>query len=76
MLRDQVDPVEPDPLEPFLPRLGEPCLAWARSPTMVKLRDGRRRSNICHSGPVKRIDDRPQLHNWKIGGLFISLLGC
>ena len=26
--------------------------------------------------PVKRIDDRPQLHNWKIGGLFISILGC
>jgi hypothetical protein len=26
--------------------------------------------------PVKRIDDRPQLHNWKIGGLCISLLGA
>ena len=26
-----------------------PCLAWARSPTMVKLRDGQRSSSICHS---------------------------
>ena len=29
-----------------------PCLAWARSPTMVKLRDGQRRSSICHSASV------------------------
>ena len=29
-----------------------PCLAWARSPTMVKLRDGQRSSSICHSASV------------------------
>ena len=29
-----------------------PCLAWARSPTIVKLRDGQRSSSICHSASV------------------------
>ena len=29
-----------------------PCRAWARSPTMVKLRDGQRSSSICHSASV------------------------
>ena len=29
-----------------------PCLAWARSPTIVKLREGQRSSNICHSASV------------------------
>jgi len=28
------------------------CLAWARSPTMVKLRDGQRASSICRSASV------------------------
>ena len=30
----------------------KPCLAWARSPTIVKLRDGHRASSICHSASV------------------------
>ena len=29
-----------------------PCRAWARSPTMVRLREGQRRSSICHSASV------------------------
>ena len=29
-----------------------PCRAWARSPTTVKLRDGQRSSSICHSASV------------------------
>ena len=30
----------------------KPCRAWARSPTIVKLRDGQRSSSICHSASV------------------------
>ena len=30
----------------------KPCRAWARSPTIVRLRDGQRRSSICHSASV------------------------
>ena len=47
-----VTPVEPDACQPLLHDSAKPCRAWARSPTMVRLRDGQRRSSICHSASV------------------------
>ena len=44
--------IETDPTKPFLPRLGESVSGLGPSPTMVKLRDGQRSNNICHSASV------------------------
>jgi hypothetical protein len=48
----QVDPVEPDPLDPFLPRLREPVPGLGTVPDDREARGRARSSNTCHSASV------------------------